>query len=57
MQRVFFVLAEEYREILQQDLGFRCGFEDPGAVEGNVLWLNGTEDTSEVNEESVPCQP
>lgn len=45
-----------YREMLQQDFDFRCGFEDSGAVDGNVLWLNGSEDTSEVHEESVLCQ-
>jgi hypothetical protein len=42
--------------MLQQDFDFRCGFEDSGAVDGNVLWLNGSEDTSEVHEESVLCQ-
>lgn len=52
----FFVLTEVYREMLQQDFDFRCGFEDSGAVDGNVLWLNGSEDTSEVHEESVLCQ-
>ena len=32
------------REMLQQDLDFKCSFEDFVAIDDNVLWLNSSDD-------------